>query len=108
MGLRPPQLDNLGLVSALRDCIKEFEKQAESQVDFVAPPAMKGLDDCCSVVLFRVAQAALNNIAKHSGATLAKVTLRQMQRTVRLEIHDNGTSFDVQKALNGKKSNGWD
>jgi signal transduction histidine kinase len=101
MGLRPHQLDDLGLVSALRDCIKIFEKQAKVQVDLVAPREIKALDDSCSAVLYRVAQAALNNVGQHSGATLAKVTLRQMQRSLRLEIYDNGKSFDVRKALNG-------
>ncbi|TVR49964.1 MAG: PAS domain S-box protein [Puniceicoccaceae bacterium] len=102
MGLRPTQLDDLGLVQALRSYIKEFTKRTEIPVSLAAPREMYTLGDNRSVVLYRVAQAALTNVAQHAKATRVEVGLRQTQRRIHLEISDDGKSFDVKKTLHGK------
>jgi len=105
MALRPTQLDDLGLLHALQGCINEFKEQTKVPVLLASPRTMKALDDSRALVLYRVAQAALTNIAQHAGATQVTVDIRQTQRSVCMEINDNGKSFDVKKALHGTKVN---
>ena len=54
-------------------------------------------------VLYRVVQSALSNIAQHARATDVEVSLQNIKRTVRMEIHDNGKSFDVEQVLFAKR-----
>ena len=103
MDLRPAHLDDLGIVKALRGYIKDFRKQTKIPVLISVSPEMKPLDDTRSLVLYRVAQAALTNIAQHAKAKRVKLGLRQTQRSVHMEISDNGKSFDVHKTLNATK-----
>jgi PAS domain S-box-containing protein len=99
MGLRPTHLDHFGLLQALRTYIKDFKEQTKISVTLGVPRKVKPLDDTRSLVLFRVAQAALTNIAQHAHATEVKLTMRQTQRSVSMTINDNGKSFNVERAL---------
>ena len=49
--------------------------------------------------LYRIAQEALNNLVKHSGATEATVSIKRLAGGVRLTVADNGKGFDAQAAL---------
>jgi signal transduction histidine kinase len=53
--------------------------------------------------LYRVAQEALNNVAKHAQATLVDVSIRTLRGVACLEVHDNGKSFPAQRALSATK-----
>jgi signal transduction histidine kinase len=58
--------------------------------------------------LFRIAQEALTNVAKHSKATRASVELEMQPTRVFLEVHDDGCGFDPRKALaTARKQSGW-
>jgi len=103
IGLRPTQLNDLGLIQALRSHIREFENRTKIPVILASPDKIKLLGDTPAVALFRVAQAALSNVSQHANAKHAKVEIRQTQRSVRMEISDDGKSFDVKKALYGTK-----
>ncbi len=105
MGLRPTVLDHFGLVQALRACAKEFTEQTNLPVHLEIPGELLPLGDGPSVALYRVAQAALSNIARHAEATEARLTLRQTQRTLIMEIADNGKAFDVKRAHSENKTN---
>jgi signal transduction histidine kinase len=54
-------------------------------------------------VLYRVAQSALANVHRHAKATDVKVSIRRLKRAIRLDIHDNGKSFDVGGVLLAKR-----
>ena len=54
-------------------------------------------------MLYRVAQEALTNVAKHAQATRVRVSLTSLPGAIRMEIHDNGKSFRVQRAFFGKQ-----
>ena len=100
--LRPPLLDDLGLIPALHAQIKEFMARAQIRVRFSAIAAVERLDSERRTVLYRVAQEALTNVARHAQATQASVRIsRQVDGTIRLEIHDNGQSFQVQRVMRG-------
>ena len=51
------------------------------------------------VVIFRVLQESLNNIAKHSGADLVKISLKKTNSSIEFSIKDNGKGFDPQSML---------
>ena len=91
--LRPPLLDDLGLVSALRALVQSFEEQSGLEITFSAPPNVPKVSDDASLALFRALQEALSNVARHSGATRADVRLTAVQGTLTLQVNDNGRGF---------------
>ena len=101
--LRPPLLDDLGLIPALQSAIKDFAKRTRIPVHFTAFAAVERLDGEKRTVLYRVAQEALNNVAKHAEATLVDVSIRKLRGAVGMEIHDNGKSFLAERALFARK-----
>jgi len=101
--LRPTVLDDLGLIPALKSYIKDFTKRTHIQIKFVAYPDIELLSDMQRIVLYRVAQSSLTNVAKHAKATEARVSLRKLKGAVRMEIHDNGKSFDLDRVLFAKR-----
>lgn len=105
MGLRPTVLDDFGLAPALRAYTRDFTEQTSLPVLLEMPPELKPLGEEPAVAFFRVAQAALSNIARHAEATEVRLTLRQTKRTLVLEIADNGKGFDVKTAHSGAKAN---
>lgn len=89
LDLRPALLD-LGLVAALAWQVKEFEKQAGVPSTFCANQRDIALDDDQATALFRIAQEALTNIAKHAAASRVTVKLARRRHHVALTIADNG------------------
>jgi NarL family two-component system sensor histidine kinase LiaS len=93
--LRPVGLDERGLVAALVDHLGAFERregiavhwQTESAEGLLLPPS-------CEQALFRVAQEALANVARHAQATHVTVELRVMPEAVMLQVSDDGRGFD--------------
>ena len=101
--LRPPVLDDLGLIPALHSHLEEYAKRAGIRISFSAIAAVERLDSEKRTVVYRVVQEALTNVAKHAQATLARVTItRQLDGVICLEVRDNGKSFRVQRAKFGK------
>ena len=100
--LRPPALDDLGIIPALKTYLNDFTKRTGIQIHLKAFPEIEQLNIIKRTVLFRVAQAALANVAQHSKATLVTITIRKLTKYVCLEIHDNGKSFDVESVLGTK------
>jgi PAS domain S-box-containing protein len=94
--LRPATLD-LGLPTALEHFVREWSVTFKIQGDFDASTmGDQRLPANIETQIYRVAQEALNNVAKHSGASHATVLLeRQNLETVVLVVEDNGGGFDV-------------
>jgi signal transduction histidine kinase len=92
LDLRPPLLD-LGLVAALEWQTKEFDKQTGIHASFSANQRDIGLDTDQATALFRIAQEALTNVAKHAHATRVSVKLVKQRYHVTLKISDNGTGI---------------
>ena len=89
LDLRPALLD-LGLVAALEWQVKEFDKQTGIHTSFSANQRDIGLDNDQATALFRIAQEALTNIAKHANASKVTVKLARLRHHVSLKISDNG------------------
>ena len=101
--LRPTLLDDLGLVPALHSFMKDFTKRTGIHICFTASAGLERLDSARRTVLYRVAQSALNNVAQHAQASRVEVSIRSLRDAVRMEIHDDGKSFEVERVLFAKR-----
>jgi signal transduction histidine kinase len=106
--LRPPQLDDLGLVAALRWYIQTFEKRTSLQVDFVVKGGYARLPSEYETVLFRITQEALTNIVKHADASQVAVTIEMNPAQICMVIEDDGRGFDPGAVLGEEgPQTGW-
>jgi signal transduction histidine kinase len=92
LDLRPALLD-LGLVAALEWQVGEFAKQTGIEAQFSANQRHIELDNDQATALFRIAQEALTNIAKHAGAARVSVKLARLRHHVSLKISDDGAGI---------------
>lgn len=104
LDLRPSALDDLGLVPALEWYIAEFARNAKIQVYFET----HDLDDIrlpheMEIVLYRIVQETLTNVARHSQAARVWVQLEREDSTVRVSIEDDGQGFDVEETLQSQE-----
>jgi len=99
--LRPPALDDLGLIPALHSYMKDFARQMGIPIQFTSftRGRTEQLDSVKRMVLYRVAQEALANVARHAQATLVKVSIQKLRDAIRMEIKDNGKSFQARGVL---------
>jgi signal transduction histidine kinase len=102
--LRPTLLDDLGLIPALHAYMKSFTARTGLQVGFSTFAGIERLSNDKRTVLYRVAQAALVNIAEHAKASSVSVTIEDLPQAVLMEIKDNGVSFDVAHVLDSRRN----
>lgn len=95
--LRPNLLDDEGLVAAIKDYVKRFQRDTEIRCTVVLPEREFVLDENQSVTLFRILQESLNNISKHAQASTANILFTIQDDSLILQIEDNGTGFDLDK-----------
>jgi two-component system, NarL family, sensor histidine kinase UhpB len=91
--LRPEALDHLGLRSAVNDLARAFSRRTRIVVDRRIDRRLGQLDPKVELILYRVAQETLTNIARHSDATAVQLALARNGKSVVLEIADNGHGF---------------
>jgi signal transduction histidine kinase len=91
--LRPPVLEERGLVSALCDYVDMVRQQSGISCTLAAKLPER-LPEDTEIVLYRVAQEALTNVARHARASRARVELSETAEAVVLEVHDDGIGFD--------------
>ncbi len=94
--LRPSELDDLGLVPALRTLCSEFRERTGIRLDVSCerlPPRLK-LPGEVELNLYRIIQEALTNIEKHSGASQGSVTITRKAGSLMAVIWDDGRGFD--------------
>jgi PAS domain S-box-containing protein len=96
--LRPGILDDLGLGPAIKWLAQDVEHLAGIEVK-VAIGAMPLLAPETQLVLFRIAQEALNNVQRHSGASEASVSLECQDDELVIAISDNGNGFELPQQL---------
>lgn len=102
--LRPSVLDDLGLVPALHTCLRDFAARTGIRVHLVACREAEQLDPALRTVLFRVAQEALTNVARHAAASQVEVRLQPESGGLCLKVSDNGRSFRVEQVLRANRS----
>ena len=95
--LRPPMLDDLGLVPALEWQAREISRRSEMEVEVQSENVSEALGDETKVTIYRLVQEALNNAATHASAKNAKVTIAQNSDKITVEIADDGHGFDPER-----------
>ena len=91
--LRPTMLDDLGLIPALKWLAREVTRTGSMAVDVVAESFDDDIPEEHRTCVFRVVQEALRNSARHSGATQARVLVREENGFLRLSVQDDGKGF---------------
>ncbi len=95
--LRPPMLDDLGLVPALEWQAREISRRSDMEVEVHSENVSEALGDETKVTIYRLVQEALNNAATHASAKNAKVTIAQNSDKITVEITDDGHGFDPER-----------
>jgi two-component system sensor histidine kinase UhpB len=93
--LRPTALDDHGLLPAIEEQLRRFKAQHGINTRLTANGALDDLGNDQQLVLYRVTQEALNNIARHSRAENVEVGISRQDGTVSLEVSDDGMGFEL-------------
>jgi len=96
--LHSSELEYLGLAVAVQSHCREFSEKHKIAVECSCSQMPEDLDDLHALSLLRVVQEALHNVAKHSKAKSAKVTLTSSPEEISLVITDDGEGFDLEEA----------
>ena len=101
-GLYSPSLKHVGLAQAAKALCREFSAAQQIDIGFHSDNISKDLPEDIRLCLFRVLQEALQNIAKHSSAARGQVLLIGGPDTIELTVRDEGSGFQLERALAGK------
>ncbi|CAB3748470.1 histidine kinase [Burkholderia sp. MSh2] len=92
--LRPLMLDDLGFAAAMQWLVEDFRRRHGIDCALHVDPPELQLDEPYATAVFRIAQEALANVARHAAASHASVALACGRRAIALTIRDDGTGFD--------------
>ena len=105
--LRPYLVDRLGLTEAISELLEKVEDSTALEID----EKLDNVDDLfekeAEISIYRIVQESLNNIMKHSDATKVRVSMTETERSVKIEIADDGKGFDVDSASETNKRGGF-
>ena len=93
--LRPTILDDFGLDAALRSLTESFAQRTGIEVKYESDIRGRRLPDNAETNLYRIAQEALTNVARHAGASSVAVELCSKERAIVMKIRDNGRGFEM-------------
>ena len=106
--LRPPVLDDLGLIAALEWQLSEFTSRTDIRHELATAFEYVSMEADTAIAVFRIFQEAITNVVRHSQATKVTVVLREEERSFSeeasyvLEIRDNGRGITEEEILNPK------
>ena len=106
-GLRPTVLDHYGLLEGLRRWANQFSQRTGITIEVQGEEANPRLAASVELALFRIAQEALNNVAKHAQASQVVLSESVNRNTVRLDIADNGVGFDLKQVRQPEGRHRW-
>jgi PAS domain S-box-containing protein len=102
LDLRPPMIDDLGLLPTLQWQVQRYTQQTGVAVDFKHSGLDAALPPHVAISAFRIVQEALTNIARHAGTAAAAVRVWVSAGQLNLTIEDQGRGFDVAAWLPGR------
>jgi PAS domain S-box-containing protein len=105
--LRPPVLDDYGLVAALRWYGEKISRRIEIPISVIGKEPSPRLDSNVENALFRIVQEALTNVAKHSQASNVKISVDVDHEILRLFLEDDGIGFDSSDSIWPDNEQGW-
>jgi signal transduction histidine kinase len=99
-GLRPPNLDNMGLEETISGFCRDFTEETGIELEYSSfGMDHLELDPDMQINLYRLVQEGLNNVRKHANAGQATVGLIGSSKNIILTVEDNGRGFDVEKRM---------
>ncbi len=105
--LRPPVLDDYGLVAALRWYGEKIARRIEIPISIVGEEPSPRLDSHVENALFRIVQEALTNIAKHARASYVRISMDVEPEILHLTVLDDGVGFDPEITIQPEIGGGW-
>ena len=103
--LRPSVLDDLGLIPALQSFMTSYMEDTGIRVTLKAFAGIEQADGTTRTVLYRIAQEALTNVARHAKASQADLSIQNLDGGICMEITDNGCGFAVAGKGSAEKNN---
>ncbi len=100
--LRPSELDDFGLISAIRSLGEQFDLRTRSTLAMKLTPLKKRLTPELELALYRILQESLSNVEKHAKATRVEVTLEIQKADIILTVSDNGRGFEFRRRRSRK------
>jgi signal transduction histidine kinase len=94
LGLRPPLLDEAGLVPALDQYLKSMAARSGTRIEFDVAPGVARTPPGLNTTVFRLVQEAVGNALRHARASVVRVTLRDESDALSLVVEDDGVGFD--------------
>ena len=101
-GLHPPQLDDLGLLAALRWYANDISTRFGIKINIVNHGGKPHISSDVRAVVFRIAQEAITNVVRHSNATKLDIQLDYTDDQIYLRVEDNGQGFNTDLVLKKK------
>jgi signal transduction histidine kinase len=105
-GLRPRIIDDLGLVAALEWIAEEMERGQKIHITVETKGMERKLSSETQILLFRIAQEALNNIRKHARASNVAIRLEGGENEIKMTVADDGHGFKAPEKIEGMVSAG--
>ncbi len=93
--LRPPLMDDLGLLAALRGQLEALAQRSGMQVGLASETLPDRLPPEVEIAAFRIVQEAVTNVVRHAGARRVDVVLRGAEERLEIEVRDDGRGFDA-------------
>ncbi len=108
-GLHPPQLDDLGLLAALRWYTNDVSDHTGIAINITSHGSKPKLTSDIRSVVFRIAQEAITNVVRHANATNIEIQLDYTAENIYLRVEDNGQGFNTDVVLKKKpgKPTAW-
>jgi signal transduction histidine kinase/ligand-binding sensor domain-containing protein len=99
LDLRPPLLDEMGLLAALKGYMETQAERTGIAIEVDGPESLRDVLDETAITAFRVAQEAVTNAIRHADAKRVGVTLTERDGGLEIRVEDDGKGFDVRAAL---------
>ncbi|WP_447602988.1 PAS domain S-box protein [Nitrospira sp. Nam80] len=98
LDLRPPMLDDLGLLAALLWQVQQYSARSGIQVEFEHAGLERRFGQAIETAAYRTVQESLTNVARHAGVREARVRVFANERTLSVDVEDHGRGFDAERA----------
>jgi len=100
-GLRPPQLQDDGAVTAIKKLVAEYMERNKIKIEFCSNVARLKLAPMLENTVFRIVQECLNNACRHSKSKKVRIELTQRNDQLRIEVRDWGGGFEIDRVGEG-------
>ena len=99
-GLRPPLVEQGGVIAAISHLVEERQSQTGPTIEYVHEVNFSRLPPILETSIYRIVQEALNNAIRHSSSERVRIELKQTNELLCVEIRDWGTGFDPEHVSN--------